>query len=108
MFGGGAKYSNGEDSLFIMECIKKGLKILALPISIGREEERESTWFKGYNKKFFYDRGVLYRPLYGVWAKPLAMRWLVAHRKTFFADTSQEVTSIKGAYKLMKEGMKEF
>lgn len=108
LFGGGAKYSNGEDSLFIMECIKKGLKILALPISIGKEEERESTWFKGYNKKFFYDRGVLYRPLYGVWAKPLAMRWLVAHRKTFFADTSQEVTSIKEAYKLMKEGMKEF
>lgn len=108
LFGGGAKYSNGEDSLFIRECIRKGLKITALPISIGKEEERESTWFKGYNTKFFFDRGVLYKPLYGVFAKPLALRFLLVHKKTFFADKKQEVTNWKDAYKLMKAGMKEF
>ena len=27
LFGGGAKYSNGEDSLFIRDCIKKGMKV---------------------------------------------------------------------------------
>lgn len=108
LFGGGAKYSNGEDSLFIRECISKGFKIIALPITLGKEEPRPSTWFNGYTEKFFYDRGVLYRPLYGMLAKPLALRFLLAHKGQFFSDKNQEVTDWKQAYKLMKKGMKEF
>lgn len=108
LFGGGAPYSCGEDSLFIMECIKKGLTAYALPITLGKEEPRPSTWFNGYNEKFFYDRGVLYVPLYGKLAKPLALRWLLAHKNTFFADKNQDVTSVKQAYLLMKQGMKDY
>ena len=108
LFGGGAKYSCGEDSLFIWECIKKGLKAYALPVTLGKEEPRPSTWFNGYNEKFFYDRGVLYVPLYGHLAKPLALRWLLAHKGTFFADKNQEVTDVKQAYALMKQGMKDY
>lgn len=36
-FGGGARYSNGEDSLFIRDCIKKGMKVFAVPVTIGEE-----------------------------------------------------------------------
>lgn len=107
LFGGGAKYSNGEDSLFIRECIRKGFRIYALPITLGKEEPRPSTWFKGYTEKFFFDRGVLYRVLYRSLAKPLAIRFLLAHKGTFFANDKQEVTNWKQAYKLMKQGMKE-
>ena len=64
LFGGGAKYCAGEDSLFIAECIRKGLKVYKVPILIGRENGRESTWFKGFDSKFFFDRGVLYSHLY--------------------------------------------
>lgn len=84
LFGGGARYSNGEDSLFIHDCLKKGLKIYAAPVVIGHENARadgESTWFTGYNEKFFYDRGVLYHYLYGVMARPFALRFLLVHRK---------------------------
>ena len=56
------------------------IAIIAVPVTIGREEPRPSTWFNGYNEKFFYDRGVLYVPLYGKLAKPLALRWLLAHK----------------------------
>lgn len=106
-YGGGAKYGCGEDSLFIMDCVKNGLKIIALPVTIGREEPRPSTWFNGYNEKFFFDRGALYKPLYGILAKPLAIRWLLAHKDIFFADDKQEIKDWKRAYKLMKKGMKE-
>lgn len=108
LFGGGAKYSNGEDSLFIRECISKGLKAIAVPVTLGKEEPRPSTWFHGYTEKFFYDRGVLYKPLYGPFAKILALRFLLKNKGQFFADKSQEVTDWKQAYKLMKKGMKEF
>ena len=103
LFGGGAKYSNGEDSLFIKQCIKSGMKALALPVTLGREVPRPSTWFDGYTDKFFYDRGVLYKALYKGLAKPLALRFLIAHRDIMLTDRK-----LMDAYKLMTQGMKEF
>ena len=75
-FGGGAKYSNGEDSLFINDLRKAGFKMLASPVVLGEEVPRPSTWFNGYNDKIFYDRGVLYHFLYGKWAKLWGFRWV--------------------------------
>lgn len=77
LFGGGAKYSNGEDSLFLSDCLKKGLKLFATPVCIGEEIPRPSTWFFGFTDKFFYDRGVLYHFLYGKTAKLWGIRWLL-------------------------------
>lgn len=59
-FGGGTKHSSGEDTLFLRDCLRSGLKIFAIPISIAKlEESRESTWFNGYNEKYFYDAGIV-------------------------------------------------
>ena len=105
LFGGGAQYSNGEDSLFIHDCLKKGLKIYAAAVSIGHERARkngESTWFKGYNEKFFYDRGVLYHYLYGHMQRPFALRFLFSHRALMCRQIP-----VRQAYKLMVKGMKE-
>lgn len=33
LFGGGAKYSNGEDSLFLTEFIKKGCRVYTAPVT---------------------------------------------------------------------------
>jgi hypothetical protein len=57
LFGGGAKYSCGEDSLFIVNCLQKGLKIFAIKENIGTVLHEVSTWFFGYNEKYFYDKG---------------------------------------------------
>lgn len=102
LFGGGAKYSNGEDSLFIRDCLKAGLKVYKVPVTIGHERERESTWFTGYNTKFFYDRGVLYRYLYGCLAKPMALRFLLAHRE----EMCREIPW-KKAYRIMRQGIRD-
>lgn len=102
LFGGGARYSNGEDSLFIRDCIKSGMKVYKTPVTIGREEERESTWFSGYHEKFFFDRGVLYEYLYGRLAKPIALQFLLRHRSVMCREIP-----VKKAYALMCEGLKE-
>ena len=104
LFGGGAAYSNGEDSLFLHDCLKKGLKIWAVPVEIGHEAAREnntSTWFNGYNEKFFYDRGVLYHDLYGAFQGVFALRFLVKHRKTMCSEIP-----LRRAYQIMKKGMR--
>ncbi len=100
LFGGGAKYSNGEDSLFLKDCLNYGLKAYAVPVMIGREVERESTWFNGYHEKFFVDRGVLYHFLYGKLAVLMAGRFLLAHG----AVMCQEIPR-KEAFAMMKRGI---
>lgn len=63
-FGGGARFSSGEDSLFFLDCIRKGLKIYSYPVVIAKLTDRESTWFNGYNDKYFFDKGVLFSELF--------------------------------------------
>jgi hypothetical protein len=103
LFGGGAPYSNGEDSLFIRDFMRKGYHIYATPVKIGKEVARgESTWFHGYNRRFFYDRGVLYHYLYGKLAIGLALRFLLAHRKVMCTQSG-----FKQAYRWMCQGIRE-
>lgn len=102
LFGGGAKYSAGEDSLFIFELLKKGVKIYKAIGYLGKEDSSESTWFKGYNEKYFFDRGVLYDFLYGIMAKPFAVRFLKAHSNTLLSEMS-----FNEAYRIMKSGIKQ-
>lgn len=102
LFGGGARYSNGEDSLFLKEFMSKGYRVYTAPVTIGREEAGDSTWFTGYNEKFFHDRGVLYHYLYGRFAKVFSMRFLLAHKAKMCAEVS-----VKQAYIWMREGVAE-
>lgn len=68
LFGGGAKYQCGEDNLFLIQAIKAGMNPVAVPVKIGCVKQEESTWFKGYNEKYFKDRGVLFGAMFGLWA----------------------------------------
>lgn len=102
LFGGGARYSNGEDSLFLKDFMKKGYKVYTAPVTIGREEAKGSTWFAGYNQKFFNDRGVLYRYLYGRLDWAMALRFLLFHRKKLCVEAN-----MRQCFRWMREGMKE-
>lgn len=69
LFGGGAKYQAGEDNLFITNCLQKGLKGLASVECLGTVKQETSTWFKGYNDKYYFDKGALFAAMYGKCAK---------------------------------------
>lgn len=59
LFGGGARYSSGEDTIFLQDCIKRGLKIYKSPVKIAYVKQEGSSWFNGYNNKYYFDKGVL-------------------------------------------------
>jgi glycosyltransferase involved in cell wall biosynthesis len=56
-FGAGSVYALGEENLFLFDCLDKGLKIYYVPIEIGSVKQEESTWFNGFNQKYFFDKG---------------------------------------------------
>lgn len=101
LFGGGTKYSMGEDTLFLKSCLNCGLKIVAVPYSLAfLDDERPSTWYNGLTDKLFFDRGVLYRCLNKKTAKISALYHCFKHRKDY------KTYGWFKAYKMMKKGIK--
>lgn len=80
LFGGGAKYSCGEDSIFLADALKAGLKIWTFPGYIGTVTHGNSTWFNGYTEKYFYDKGILMGAIFGVMAYPLTVALFLKNR----------------------------
>lgn len=73
LFGGGAKYGSGEDTIFLHDCIKNKLRVIAVPDNIlTLKETRDSTWFNGFDEKFFINIGALYSKIYGKFAMVIA------------------------------------
>lgn len=57
-FGSGSGYYlMSEDSLFFAELHRCTDRILSYPAILAELYTGESTWFKGFNKKYFYDMG---------------------------------------------------
>jgi glycosyltransferase involved in cell wall biosynthesis len=59
LFGGGCMYSCGEDTIFLRECFRKGMKVYASDAVLGTCARDASSWFSGYTDKFYYDYGAL-------------------------------------------------
>ncbi|OME82316.1 hypothetical protein BK120_15830 [Paenibacillus sp. FSL A5-0031] len=99
LFGGGAKYSSGEDTLFINDCLKKGLKIYTSASQIGIVKQESSTWFNGYNKKYFFDKGVFFKLLSNKWSIFLIIQFAIRKYSLYKNDTG-----LKEAIKYMLDG----
>ena len=83
-FGGGTEHSCGEDSLFLADCLKRGLHVVAVPVFIAElTEERESTWFDGYTDKYFADKGFFYEILLPKYKKLLCLQDAIRHAKEY-------------------------
>lgn len=105
-FGGGTTYSAGEDSLFISDMIRKGLKLYTYPETIASVNQDDSTWFRGYNQKYFYDKGAFFAAFTPKLAFLMCLQDILRHRSMYndipFRDMIvQSVKGIKGYKKLL-------
>lgn len=57
LFGGGAIFPSGEDSIFLTDLRKCGLKFYVSKETIGKVSFDKSSWFTGYNEKYYYGKG---------------------------------------------------
>lgn len=60
LFGGGARYGSGEDTIFLQDCIRAGLKIYRSPVKVADVKQDTSSWFEGYTEKYYRDKGALF------------------------------------------------
>lgn len=58
IMGSGTGNGGQEESKFVTDCYRAGLNIWYVPVEIARMDDRHpSQWFKGFDYKFFFDRG---------------------------------------------------
>lgn len=77
LFGGGCLYSYGEDSDFIIQCFKKGVKIYTYRAIIATTNKDSSTCFSGYHEKYYFDKGAFARHSLGIIAFPYILRMAI-------------------------------
>lgn len=73
-FGAGTEYYCGEDTIFLVEMLRKKLKLYLSPVCLAYIDQGESTWFRGYDEKYFKTAGMLLAVLYRRLAYVLAFR----------------------------------
>lgn len=89
-FGGGTEHAHGEDSLFLTDCLRKGLKIYSVPEAIAElTDERESTWDSGYDEKYLKDQGCLYREISRRGWRLLCLQDALRHHKEYKCSMMQ-------------------
>ena len=103
MFGGGAKYCTGEDSLFIYECIKKGLKLYTCKEKIADVKQDTSSWFTGYGEKYYKSKGALCAAMTPRYSKLLSIIFAVKGYK--MNKSKYKFTQI---VKLMFDGVDDY
>lgn len=59
LFGGGCIYGSGEDTVFIRDCFRAGLRVYSHPYVLGACRKDVSSWFRGFDEKFMYDKGAM-------------------------------------------------
>lgn len=83
LFGGGCVFPSGEDSMWLNNARKKGLTFYVSKETIGKVSFETSTWFDGYNERYFYGKGAYcacaYPTLTNVWMLYYLLRY--RHRK---------------------------
>lgn len=102
LFGGGARYMCGEDSIFIKDCLDKGLTIRTCPETIGRVNYESSSWFSGFDSNYFLSRGALHRRVAGRFHWVLSLRMIVKSRNEIAHGKATE------CFKAMLDGAAEF
>ena len=101
----GAGTGNGaeEELKFLKDSLKARLKIYYMPREIASVGQESSTWFKGFNEKFFKDRGNTTRYILGLPISLFYAFYYVIRKRNMY---KKDISSFK-ALKSILSGIKE-
>lgn len=65
LMGAGTGNGAGEENKFLMDCYKKNIPMYYIPVCIASLLDSSSSWFQGYDEKFFKNHGWASRRILG-------------------------------------------
>lgn len=89
LLGAGTGNGGEEELKFLLDCIRAGLKVYYVPEVIASVGQTSSTWFNGFDERFFINRGNTTRYILGF---PVAcaygIYYVIRKRKLYGKDIS--------------------
>lgn len=84
----GAGTGNGaeEELKFLIDCQKAGLQIYYAPVEIASVAQTASTWFSGFDEKFFENRGATTRYILGAVPAAVYAVYYVIRKHALYRD----------------------
>lgn len=103
-FGAGSgHYISGEENIFLIDCLNKGLKIIYVPVEIGELMSHDSSWFRGYNFDYFSTKGAFFQKVKPSLSLPFILLFAIRKHKYY-----KQERSFAKAIKYMLDGRKSF
>ena len=101
-FGTGTEDYMGEENILLFDCLRNKLKIYYVPIKIATlKKDTESTWFKGYDEKYFIVCGKKFHRMSATFSYLLAAQFALRKRNLY-----KNNIGIMQALSLMIKGIK--
>lgn len=101
--GPGGRYNMGDENIFLTGCYKKGLKFYSSSHVIADLHTADSSWFKGFDEKYLFDRGAIL----GGMSKKLSILYILRFALLNYRKYSKDFSFTK-ALKIMLRGRKDF
>lgn len=97
----GAGTGNGaeEELKFLLDCQRAGLKIWFVPVVIGSVSQEASTWFGGFDERFFENRGATTRYILGTALASLYAVYYVVRKRNMYQDTISPLCALKAIFR---------
>lgn len=101
----GAGTGNGgeEELKFLLDCQKAGLKIYYVPVEIASVAQTESTWFHGFDAKFFENRGATTRYILGATLAGAYGIYYVLRKRGMYAGDIAPQDALKATFRGIRE-----
>ena len=103
-FGAGARFGMGEENIFLFDAKRLGLSVWYVGEELASLIPKESTWFKGYDRKFFINRGAGYYRMSKFGFIFLVLQFAVRKHALY----SKDGIGFLSAVKYMLEGKREY
>ena len=104
LFGGGAKYSCGEDSIFLRDCLKAKLIVKTCPVTIGEVDFSVSSWSGKETETLLRDRGALNYQIAGKFHLGISLRYYLRNKRRIKQLSD---IGLRNAMVLMNDGANE-
>ena len=103
-FGAGAEISCGEDSLFLHDCLKKGIIAYSSPEYIADIDDGDgkSSWFEGYTEKYFFDLGSVFAVMSPTFCNLWILQFVIRH------SSSTAKLGVSKSLSLMMKGKRTY
>jgi len=93
-FGAGTYNYMGEENIFLADCLKSGLKIYYVPEKIANLRISTSSWFNGYDERYFKVKGSIFYRMSRLLC-PIFIIQFAIRKRHIFSDSVNLFNAVK-------------